>query len=140
MTVRLTAAQATIAFLKNQFSERDGKKYQFFGGLPGDFRAWKCGGNRAGARTRSSVALLPFSQRTSHGPCCERVCEGEFPEENAGVHNFDRARGNEYGNGRGVGDNQPTAGSVGAGRYLCAPQCRARSCSNWNLRRRRIFP
>jgi 3D-(3,5/4)-trihydroxycyclohexane-1,2-dione acylhydrolase (decyclizing) len=37
MTVRLTAAQATIAFLKNQFSERDGKKYQFFGGCLGIF-------------------------------------------------------------------------------------------------------
>ncbi|MGA8274040.1 MAG: thiamine pyrophosphate-binding protein, partial [Candidatus Sulfotelmatobacter sp.] len=37
MTVRMTAAQATIAFLKNQFSERDGKKYQFFGGCLGIF-------------------------------------------------------------------------------------------------------
>ena len=37
MTVRMTAAQATIAFLKNQFSERDGNKYQFFGGCLGIF-------------------------------------------------------------------------------------------------------
>jgi 3D-(3,5/4)-trihydroxycyclohexane-1,2-dione acylhydrolase (decyclizing) len=37
MTVRLTAAQATIAFLKNQFSERDGKQFQFFGGCLGIF-------------------------------------------------------------------------------------------------------
>ncbi|MFZ0582887.1 MAG: 3D-(3,5/4)-trihydroxycyclohexane-1,2-dione acylhydrolase (decyclizing) [Candidatus Acidiferrales bacterium] len=37
MTVRLTAAQATIAFLKNQFVERDGKKHQFFGGCLGIF-------------------------------------------------------------------------------------------------------
>ena len=37
MTVRMTAAQATIAFLKNQFSERDGKTYQFFGGCLGIF-------------------------------------------------------------------------------------------------------
>ncbi len=37
MTVRLTAAQATIAFLKNQFSERDGKKQRFFGGCLGIF-------------------------------------------------------------------------------------------------------
>src|ERR1700677_1595001 len=37
MTVRLTAAQATIAYLKNQYSERDGKEYQFFGGCLGIF-------------------------------------------------------------------------------------------------------
>jgi len=37
MTVRLTAAQATIAFLKNQFSERDGKQFQFFEGCLGIF-------------------------------------------------------------------------------------------------------
>ena len=37
MTLRLTAAQATVAFLKNQFSERDGRQYQFFGGCLGIF-------------------------------------------------------------------------------------------------------
>ena len=37
MTVRLTAAQATIAFLKNQYSERDGKQQRFFEGCLGIF-------------------------------------------------------------------------------------------------------
>src|SRR5580693_10814199 len=37
MTVRTTAAQATIMFLQNQFSERDGKQHQFFGGCLGIF-------------------------------------------------------------------------------------------------------
>ena len=37
MTVRLTAAQATIAYLKNQFTERDGKQQRFFGGCFGIF-------------------------------------------------------------------------------------------------------
>jgi 3D-(3,5/4)-trihydroxycyclohexane-1,2-dione acylhydrolase (decyclizing) len=37
MTVRMTAAQATIGFLKTQFSERDGKKQRFFGGCLGIF-------------------------------------------------------------------------------------------------------
>ena len=37
MTVRTTAAQATIKFLQNQFSERDGKQHQFFGGCLGIF-------------------------------------------------------------------------------------------------------
>jgi 3D-(3,5/4)-trihydroxycyclohexane-1,2-dione acylhydrolase (decyclizing) len=37
MTVRLTAAQATIAYLKNQYSERDGKQSRFFEGCLGIF-------------------------------------------------------------------------------------------------------
>jgi 3D-(3,5/4)-trihydroxycyclohexane-1,2-dione acylhydrolase (decyclizing) len=36
-TVRLTAAQAAIRFLQNQFSERDGNKVRFFGGCLGIF-------------------------------------------------------------------------------------------------------
>jgi 3D-(3,5/4)-trihydroxycyclohexane-1,2-dione acylhydrolase (decyclizing) len=37
MTLRLTAAQATIRYLKGQYSERDGKKSLFFGGILGIF-------------------------------------------------------------------------------------------------------
>jgi 3D-(3,5/4)-trihydroxycyclohexane-1,2-dione acylhydrolase (decyclizing) len=37
MTMRLTAAQATIRFLGNQFSQRDGQKVRFFGGCLGIF-------------------------------------------------------------------------------------------------------
>src|SRR5580698_7992291 len=37
MTVHLTAAQATIAYLKNQYSERDGQQYRFFAGCLGIF-------------------------------------------------------------------------------------------------------
>jgi 3D-(3,5/4)-trihydroxycyclohexane-1,2-dione acylhydrolase (decyclizing) len=37
MTLRLTAAQATIAYLKNQYSERDGQQSRFFGGCLGIF-------------------------------------------------------------------------------------------------------
>ena len=37
MTVRLTAAQATIAFLKNQYTERDDTQFRFFEGCLGIF-------------------------------------------------------------------------------------------------------
>ncbi len=37
MTKRLTTAQATIAFLKNQYVERDGKQHRFFEGCMGIF-------------------------------------------------------------------------------------------------------
>lgn len=36
-TLKLTAAQAILAFLKNQYSERDGKEHQFFAGCAGIF-------------------------------------------------------------------------------------------------------
>ena len=37
MSKRLTMAQASLAFLKNQYSERDGKQYHFFEGCLGIF-------------------------------------------------------------------------------------------------------
>jgi 3D-(3,5/4)-trihydroxycyclohexane-1,2-dione acylhydrolase (decyclizing) len=37
MTTRLTVAQAVVAFLKNQYSERDGKQYRLFEGCLGIF-------------------------------------------------------------------------------------------------------
>ena len=37
MSARMTGAQATVKFLRNQFSARDGKEYQFFGGCLGIF-------------------------------------------------------------------------------------------------------
>ena len=37
MTTRLTVAQAVISFLKNQYSERDGKQHRLFEGCLGIF-------------------------------------------------------------------------------------------------------
>ncbi len=37
MSARMTAAQATVKFLRNQYSARDGKEYRFFGGCLGIF-------------------------------------------------------------------------------------------------------
>jgi 3D-(3,5/4)-trihydroxycyclohexane-1,2-dione acylhydrolase (decyclizing) len=43
-TVRLTAAQALVAFLANQFVERDGAEHRFFGGCFGIFGHGNVGG------------------------------------------------------------------------------------------------
>jgi len=43
-TVRLTVGQATIAFLKNQFVERDGAENRFFAGCFGIFGHGNVGG------------------------------------------------------------------------------------------------
>jgi TPP-dependent trihydroxycyclohexane-1,2-dione (THcHDO) dehydratase len=43
-TVRLTAAQALVAFLANQFVERDGVEHRFFGGCFGIFGHGNVGG------------------------------------------------------------------------------------------------
>src|SRR5258708_13399946 len=45
MTRRLTVAQALIAFLKNQFVERDKQEHRFFNGCLGIFGHGNVGGN-----------------------------------------------------------------------------------------------
>ena len=57
MTRRLTMAQAVIAFLKNQYSERDGKEHRFFEGCLGIFGH----GNVAGiGQALEQDACLPY--------------------------------------------------------------------------------
>ena len=57
MTQRLTMAQAVIAFLKNQYSERDGKEHRFFEGCLGIFGH----GNVAGiGQALEQDACLPY--------------------------------------------------------------------------------
>ena len=93
--------------------------------MPGNFWPRERGGHRAGAGTGPGAALLPLSQRTSDGACRYRVCEGEFPNEDAGLHYVDGSGRDEYGDGRGDGDRQPAAGSFAAGGYVCAAKCGA---------------
>src|SRR5271167_4262384 len=82
MTVRLTAAQATIAFLKNQYSERDGKQHRFFQGCLGIFghgnvagmgqaleqdpglRYYLCRNEQAMVHTAAAFAKRSFRMRT----------------------------------------------------------------------------
>jgi 3D-(3,5/4)-trihydroxycyclohexane-1,2-dione acylhydrolase (decyclizing) len=98
-TRRLTAAQALIAFLKNQYVERDGKENPFFSGCFGifghgnvagigqalqqnqDFRYYQCRNEQAMVHTASAYAKMSNRMRTfvcttSIGPGATNMVSG----------------------------------------------------------------
>ena len=110
MTVRrLTAAQATLAFLENQFSERDGEQHQLLRRVPGNFWTWECCRYWAGSGTGFGTSLLSVSQRAGDGSCGYWICEDKFPDEDPGLHELNRSRSYQYGDRRGDCDCQPFA-------------------------------
>jgi len=82
MTTRVTTAQAIIGFLKQQYTERDGKQQQFFGGCLGifghgnvagigqalqqhlDFRYYLCRNEQAMVHTATAFAKMSNRLRT----------------------------------------------------------------------------
>ncbi len=98
-TRRLTAAQALITFLKNQYVERDGKENPFFSGCFGifghgnvagigqalqqnqDFRYYQCRNEQAMVHTASAYAKMSnrmrtFACTTSIGPGATNMVSG----------------------------------------------------------------
>lgn len=98
-TRRLTAAQALIAFLKNQYVERDGKENPFFSGCFGifghgnmsgigqalqqnqDFRYYQCRNEQAMVHTAAAYAKMSnrmrtFACTTSIGPGATNMVSG----------------------------------------------------------------
>ena len=98
-TRRLTAAQALIAFLKNQYVERDGRENPFFSGCFGifghgnvagigqalqqyqDFRYYQCRNEQAMVHTASAYAKMSnrmrtFACTTSIGPGATNMVSG----------------------------------------------------------------
>ena len=99
MTRRLTVAQATITFLKNQFIERDGVEQPYFGGCFGifghgnvaglgqalqenpDFRYYQCRNEQSMVHTAVAYAkvknrLGAFVCTTSIGPGATNMITG----------------------------------------------------------------
>lgn len=99
MKKRLTVAQATIAFLKNQYVERDGVEYPFFAGCFGifghgnvagigqalqenpDFRYYQCRNEQSMVHTAAAYAkaknrLSTFVCTTSIGPGATNMLTG----------------------------------------------------------------
>ena len=70
MTRRLTMAQAIIAFLKNQYSERDGKEQRFFEGCLGIFGHGNVAG--IGQALEQADRFSEFAERGDRAP--EEVC------------------------------------------------------------------
>ena len=88
MTVRLTAArrQATSGFLKNQFSETDGKKHAFFGACLAspaeEFRTALADGKKQN-RTSVVVVETSYNERVPGHQSWWDVPIAEFSERNA---------------------------------------------------------
>ena len=101
MSARMTAAQATVKFLRNQFSARDGKEYRFFGGCLGIFGHGNVAGIGQALEQDSRTAVLPISQRARDGSCGLGICESKFPDEDTGLHNFGGPGRNKHGDGSG---------------------------------------
>ena len=99
MTTRVTTAQAIIRFLKQQYTERDGKQQQFFGGCLGifghgnvagigqalqqhlDFRYYLCRNEQAMVHTATAFAKMSNRLRTlicttSIGPSATNMLTG----------------------------------------------------------------
>src|SRR5512143_2267286 len=95
-TIRLTMAQAVIRFIKNQYSERDGREQPFFAGCFGifghgnvagigealqenpDFRYYQTRNEQAMVHTAAAFAkmhnrLRAFVCTTSIGPCATHI-------------------------------------------------------------------
>lgn len=74
---RVTAAQATIAFLKNQYVEGDGIERPFFTGCFGIFGRGNVARHWPGPATESGFSFLSKPQRAGHGS----HGDGLFPDE-----------------------------------------------------------
>src|ERR1700693_2908580 len=88
--------------------------------MPGNLRTRKCGGGRASAGTGCRATVLPVSQRARNGSRGLRICESNFPDEDAGVHNFGGPRRNKHGDRSRAGYGEPLACFTAAGRRVRA--------------------
>ena len=129
MTVRLTAAQATIAFLKNQFVERDGKKHQFFGGCLGIFGHGNVAGIGQALEQDPALRYYLFRNEQAMVHAAVGFAKASFRMRDVDLHKLDRSRRHKYGDGRSAGDHKPAAGPFVARRHFRAPQRRASSAA-----------
>ena len=116
-------------------------------------------GDRRAKRSRSSPASLPFSamamwrasarrwpeigkdaahlsrpQRTGHGPCGHRLCQGQQPPAHDGLHHLHRARRHQHGDRRGRRPCRPPAGPAAARRHLRQPPARSGAAADREFR------
>ena len=104
-TIRMTMAQAVINYIDNQYTERDGVEHKFIKGVFGIFGH----GNVAGiGQALHQTPAMPYYQ-TRNEQAMVHTAAGyakmKKPTANVGLHNFDRPRCDEYGNGGSRCDN-----------------------------------
>ena len=124
-TRTLTTAQAIVAFLIQQYVERDGVEQPFFAGCFGIFGHGNVAGIGQALQQMPELRLLPGPQRAGDGPYRRRLRQDEEPASDARLHLVDRAGGDQHGHRRRRRDDQPPAGAAAARRHLRAAQRRA---------------
>ena len=129
MSARLTAAQATVKFLEESILCARRQGISIFCRMPGNLRTRKCCGNRASAGAGSGLRYYLFRNEQGDGSRGLGICENKFPDEDAGLHNFDWPGRNKYGDGSGGGHGEPLARFIAARRCFCAAKCRARTAT-----------
>ena len=122
-------AQATIRFLAQQWSERDGERQRLFAGCLGIFGHGNVAGigqallqeELAADRRRPRPALRPRPQRAGHGAHRRRLREAEGPAPDLGLHRLRRARLDEHAHRCRARDDQPDSGAAVAFWHLRDP-------------------
>ena len=120
MLARMTAAQATVKFLRNQFSARDGKEYRFFGGCLGIFGHGNVAGIGQALEQDAGLRYYLFRNEQGMVHAASGFAKAIFRHEDAGVHNFGGPRRNKHGDRSCAGYGEPLACITAAGRRVCA--------------------
>ena len=118
-TIRLTMAQAVVRFLAAQKTEVEGQVLPLFGGVWAIFGHGNVAGmGEALHGARETPADLPLPQRAGDGARGHRLRQGLAPPPHDGLHDLDRPRRHQHGDGGGGRPCQPLAGASPARRRL----------------------
>ena len=145
-TVRLTAAQALVRFLTEQYVERDGIERRFFSGCFGIFGHGNVAGvGQALQQYAGRPPLLPGPQRAGDGTHGLGLRPPEKPPPNPRLHDLHRARRHQHGYGSGPRHDKPPARAAPARRRLRLARTRPRTAAARDPPRRdplgqRLFP
>ena len=122
-TVRLTVSQAVVRFLQAQFSERDGVRQQFFGGVFGIFGHGNVAG--VGQALRQYADVLPYHMARNEQSMVH-IASGYAKQRNR-LATF--ACTSSIGTSSVVASESRTAGSASPSRSMTVPEMRfAGSC------------
>ena len=122
-TIRLTMAQAVIAFLKQQYSERDGLEYPFFGGCFGIFGHGIVAGIGQALQQNPDFRYYQVRNEQAMVHASTAYAKVKNRLQTMVLHFFHWTRGNQYGHRRSHGNDQPSPGAVVTRRYFCPPEC-----------------
>ena len=134
MTQRLTVAQAIIAFLSNQYVERDGRQPRFFEGCFGIFGHGNVAGIGQALEQDRRLRYYLFRNEQAMVHAAAAFAKATFRMRAMVCTSSIGPGATNMVTGAASRDDKPRACLVAAGRYFCPAQCRAGTCNNWNRR------